>query len=51
MSQARLLITAVLLEGRTKSEVARDYGVSRFWVQTLVKRFKTEAEAAFQPRV
>ena len=27
MSQARLLITAVLLEGRTKSEVARDYGV------------------------
>lgn len=50
MSQARLLITAVLLEGRTKSEVARDYGVSRYWVQTLVKRFLAEGEAAYQPR-
>jgi transposase InsO family protein len=50
MSQARLLITAVLLEGRTKSEVARDYGVSRYWVQTLVKRFLAEGEAAYEPR-
>ena len=50
MSQARLIITAVTLEGRTKSEVARDYGVSRFWVQTLVKRFVAEGEAAYEPR-
>lgn len=50
MSQARLVITAVVLEGRSKSEVARDYGVSRFWVQTLVKRFRVEGEAAFEPR-
>jgi transposase InsO family protein len=50
MSMARLIITAVALEGRTRSEVARDYGVSRFWVQTLVNRFAEEGEAAFVPR-
>jgi len=27
MSMARLVVTAVRLEGRTKAEVARDYGV------------------------
>ena len=50
MSKARLIITAVVVEGRTKSEVARDYGVSRFWVQQLVERYGAEGEAAFQPR-
>lgn len=50
MSQARLIITEVTLEGRTKSEVARDCGVSRYWVQTLVKRFLAEGEAAYEPR-
>jgi transposase len=38
------------MEGRPKSAVARDYGITRVWVQTLVKRFKTEGEAAFEPR-
>ena len=33
MSKAQLVITAVVLEGRSKSEVARDYDVSRYWVQ------------------
>jgi transposase InsO family protein len=50
MSLARLVITAVKLEGRTKSEVAREYGMSRFWVQQLVHRFEVEGEAAFSPR-
>lgn len=50
MSKAELLITAVVVEGRSKSEVAREYGVSRYWVQTLVKRFETEGVAAYQPR-
>ena len=49
MSLARLVITAVKVEGRTKSDVARDYGITRFWVQTLVKRFDTEGEVAFEP--
>ena len=50
MSKARLIITAVVLEGRSKSEVARDYDVSRYWVQQLVKRYLAEGEAAYQPR-
>jgi transposase InsO family protein len=47
---ARVVITAVVLEGRSKSAVARDYGVSRRWVQILVARYLAEAEAAFEPR-
>ena len=50
MSMARLVITAVKVEGRSKSEVARDYGISRFWVQQLVHRFEVEGEAAYRPR-
>ena len=50
MSKARLIITAVIVEGRTKSEVARDYDVSRYWVQQLVRRYLVEGEAAYQPR-
>ena len=50
MSLARLVITAVTVEGRSKSEVARDYGITRVWVQKLVKRFEAEGEAAFEPR-
>jgi transposase InsO family protein len=50
MSQAQLVITAVVLEGRSKSAVARDYDVSRYWVQQLVKRYETEGAAAFEPR-
>ena len=49
MSLARLVITAVIVEGRSKSSVARDYGITRFWVQTLVKRFEAEGEAAYEP--
>ncbi|MDP9117410.1 MAG: IS481 family transposase [Actinomycetota bacterium] len=47
---ARVVIMAVVLEGRSKSEVARDYGVSRQWVQTLVARYRAEGEGAFEPR-
>ena len=50
MSMSRLVITAVRIEGRSKSEVARDYGVSRVWIQKLVHRFDAEGEAAFEPR-
>ena len=50
MSMARVVITAVVLEGRSKSAVARDYGVSRRWVQKLVARYLAEGEAAFEPR-
>ena len=50
MSRARLVITAVVVEGRGVREVARDYGVSPGWVSKLVARYRDEGEAAFEPR-
>jgi transposase InsO family protein len=50
MSKARLVITAVVIEGRKQAEVARTYGVSESWVSKLVARYRTEGETAFEPR-
>ena len=50
MSLGRLVVTAVKVEGRTKAEVGRDYGVSRRWVYELVRRFDAEGEAGLEPR-
>ena len=50
MSKARLVITAVVVEGRSPSEVAARYGVSRSWVYELVARYRAEGDAAFEPR-
>jgi transposase InsO family protein len=50
MSLARLVVTAVVVEGRSKSEVAREYGVSRRWVQKLAARYLAEGEAGLEPR-
>jgi transposase InsO family protein len=45
-----LVITAVIVEGRSQSEVARAYGVSQSWISRLVARYRTEGESAFEPR-
>jgi transposase InsO family protein len=50
MSKARLVITAVVVEGRSQGEVARAYGVSQGWVSRLVARYRAEGQAAFEPR-
>ena len=50
MGMAQLVVTAVLIEGRGKSEVAREYGISRRWVITLVQRYLAEGEAGLAPR-
>lgn len=50
MSMARLVVSAVLIEGRSKSAVAREYGVSRRWVITLVQRAVAEGDAGLEPR-
>jgi transposase InsO family protein len=50
MSKARLVITAVAVENRPVSEVARTYGVARSWIYTLLERYRAEGEAAFEPR-
>jgi transposase InsO family protein len=50
MSKARLVITAVVIEGRSQSQVSRDYGVSQSWISRLVARHQAEGDAAFEPR-
>lgn len=50
MGMPQLIVTAVLVEGRSKSEVARDYGVSRRWVITLLQRYLAEGDAGLVAR-
>jgi transposase-like protein len=50
VARAQLIIAAVVVEGRSKSAVAGDYDVSRYWVQQLVQRYEREGPAAYQPR-
>jgi transposase InsO family protein len=50
MSITRLVITAVVIENRPVRQVAAQYGVSRSWLYELLARYRTEGEAAFEPR-
>lgn len=50
MSKARLVVTAVVLEGRSQVEVARAYGASESFVSRALARYREEGEAAFEPR-
>jgi transposase InsO family protein len=50
MSKARLVITAVVVEGQPVAEVAARYGVHRAWVYKLLARYREEGDAAFEPR-
>ena len=50
MSKARLVITAIEIEGRSVTEVAKSYEVSRSWIYELLARYRTEGDAAFEPR-
>lgn len=49
MSKARLVITALLTENQTITEIATRYGVHRFWVYRLKARYEQISEAAFEP--
>jgi transposase InsO family protein len=50
VSKARLIITAVVLEGRSQAQVARGYEVSKSWVSKLIARYHQEGDTAFQAR-
>jgi transposase InsO family protein len=50
MGMPELVVTAVLVEGWSKSEVARQYGVSRRWVITLVQRYLADGDVGLEPR-
>ena len=50
MSKVRLVVNAVVVEGRTHAEVAAQYGLSRSWVTRLVARYRLEGDTAFEAR-
>ena len=50
MSTARLVITAVVIEGRPVAEVAAAYEMSRSWIYELLARHRVEGDTAFEPR-
>ena len=49
MSKARLVITAVVVEGRPVRRCRRLRGVAA-WIYELLARYRAEGEAAFEPR-
>jgi transposase InsO family protein len=50
VSKARLVITAVVVEGRPVAQVAADYKVSRQWIYKLLARYRSDGVRAFEPR-
>jgi transposase len=50
VSKARLVITAVVVEGRSVHRVSASYGVARSWIYELLARYRAEGGAAFEPR-
>jgi transposase InsO family protein len=50
MSKARLVITAIEIEGRSVAEVIKAYGISKSWTYELLARYRTEGDAALEPR-
>jgi len=50
VSKAKLIITAITVQGLSQAEAARTYGTSEATVSRLMARYRTEGEAAFEPR-
>lgn len=50
MALGRYVVDAVLLEGRSPTELAKSHGISRTWIYELVKRFRQGGYPALEPR-
>ena len=50
MGLGRYIVDAVVLEGRSPTELARSHGISRTWIYALVKRFREGRYPALEPR-
>ena len=50
MSKARLVVTAITVQGLSQAEAARTYGLSQAWVSRLMARYRAEGDTAFEPR-
>ena len=50
MGLGRYVVDAVVLEGRSPTELAKSHGLSRTWIYQLVKRFRAGGYEALEPR-
>ena len=50
MGLGRYVVDAVVIEGRSPSELAKSHGISRTWIYELVKRFRAGGYEALEPR-
>jgi transposase InsO family protein len=50
MGLARFVVDAVVLEGRSPTEIARSHGISRSWLYQLLARYRDGGHAALAPR-
>ncbi len=50
MDLAGYVINAVVVEGRSVSEVAAAHDISRSWLYELLARYRQEGEAALRPQ-
>ena len=50
MGLAHYLVEAVVVEGRSITELARGHGVSRFWIYKLLARYREGGYPALEPR-
>ena len=49
MGLGRYMVDAVVLEGRSPTELARTHGISRSWINELVARFRLGGYPALEP--
>jgi transposase InsO family protein len=50
MGLGRYLVEAIVVEGRSVTELARSHGVSRWWIYRLLHRYKEGGYPALEPR-
>src|SRR5437867_11421380 len=50
MGLGRYVVDAIVLEGRSPSELAKEHGISRSWIYELVGRYRQGGYAALEPR-
>jgi transposase InsO family protein len=50
MALGRYVVDAVLLEGRSPTEIAQAHGISRYWLYRLIARYREGGYAALEPR-
>ena len=50
MSKRRAVILAVTIEYKSQAETARSYGVSEATVSRWLSRYRSEGDAAYEPR-